>query len=169
MSEPKHIVRTQGDHAAPRFRGRHPFNPNSEMAMTRLSEPTGLKRVGVNLMRLPPGKESFIPHAHAVEEEYVFVIEGEGTVTLDGEAHPIGPGDFIGFPTDGVVHHLTNTGASDLVYLTGGERSPVEIAHMPTLGKIAVFRNDAVAFYPEAQAETVTMAEWFERANLTLD
>jgi uncharacterized cupin superfamily protein len=166
MTEPKSIVHTRGDQAAPRIRGRHPFNPDSEMAMTRLGELSGLKRVGVNLIRLPPGKQSFIPHAHALEEEYAFVIEGRGIVTLDGEAYPIGPGDFIGFPTDGVVHHLTNTGEADLVYLTGGERSPVEIARMPTLGKIAVFKDNAVTFHPEAAAETVTMAEWFERARI---
>lgn len=163
MAEPKHIVRTRGEPGPPRFRGRHPFNPASEMIMTRLGDLSGLKRVAVNLIRLPPGKESFIPHAHAMEEEYVFVLEGQGTVTLDGEAHPVGPGDFVGFPTDGVVHHLANTGEVDLVYLTGGERSPVEIARMPTLGKVAVFKDDAVTFYPEAGAERITMAEWFRR------
>ena len=95
-----------------------------------------------------------------MEEEYVFVLEGQGTVTLDGVATPIGPGDFIGFPTDGVVHHLTNTGVADFVYLTGGERSAVEVARMPTLGKVAVFKDNAVTFYPEDGAETLTMAEW---------
>nr|QQZ50595.1 cupin domain-containing protein [Phenylobacterium glaciei] len=81
-----------------------------------------------NLVRLPPGKESFIAHSHAVEEEFIFVLEGTGEVTLDGEAHAVGPGDFVGFPTDGVVHGFRNTGASDLLYLTAGNgrgwRSP---------------------------------------------
>jgi uncharacterized cupin superfamily protein len=136
------------------------------MYITRLSDQTDLKRLHINLIRLPPGKESFIPHAHSVEEEYVFVIEGIGTVTLDEVATKIGPGDFIGFPIDGVVHHLTNTGDVDFVYLTGGERAAVEVARMPTVGKVAVFKDNAVSFYDEDTGERVTMAEWFERAKI---
>jgi uncharacterized cupin superfamily protein len=167
MADPKHLVRTGAVGRAGSTHGKHPFNPNSEMYMLRLSERTGLTRLPVNLMRLPPSKESFIPHAHSIEEEYVFVLSGEGTVTLDGVATAIGPGDFLGFPTDGVVHHLTNTHASDdLVYLTGGERVSVEIATMPTIGKIAVFKDNGVTFYDEDTGERVTMAEWFERAQI---
>lgn len=167
MADPKHIVRTGAIGRDAGFHGRHPFNPNSEMYMTRLAEQTGLTRLPVNLMRLPPSKESFIPHAHAIEEEWVFVIAGSGTVTLDGVATDIGAGDFIGFPNDGVVHHLTNTRADDdLVYLTGGERVPVEVARMPTIGKLAVFKDNAVTFYDEDTGERVTMAEWFERAKI---
>ena len=166
MPDPKHLVRTR---ALPRegdWHGRHPFNPNSEMMMTRLGERAGMKRVPLNMVRLPPGKESFIPHAHSVEEEYVFVLEGAGTVTIDGAATAIGPGDYLGFPIDGAVHHLTNTGDSDFVYLTGGERSPVEMAHMPTLGKLALFKDNSVTFYDEASAEKISMAEWFKRATI---
>src|SRR5579871_1300276 len=154
MADPKYLVRTGEIGRAEAYHGRHPLNPNSDMYMARLSERTGLTRLPVNLMRLPPSKESFIPHAHSIEEEWVFVLEGQGTVTLNGEASAIGPGDFLGFPNDGVVHHLTNTHASvDLVYLTGGERVPVEVAHMPTIGKIAVFKDNGVTFYDEDTGE----------------
>jgi len=166
MADDKHLIRTN---ALPRegdWHGKHPFNPNSEMYMTRLSDRVGMQRVHIKLMRLPPGKESFIPHAHTTEEEYVFVLEGAGTVTLNGVASDIGPGDYIGFPIDGVVHHLTNTGKSDLVYLTGGERADVEVALMPTIGKRALFKDNTVTFYDEDTAQRVTMAEWFDRAKI---
>src|SRR5208282_325413 len=61
MAEPKHLVRTGALGRADATHGKHPFNPNSEMYMLRLSEQTGLKRLPVNLLRLPPGKESWIP------------------------------------------------------------------------------------------------------------
>ena len=93
----------------------HPFNPASEMRMVRLGDMSGLKRLGVNLIRIPPGKESFIPHAHMVEEEIAFVTQGAGEVVLDGVRHQIGPGDYVGFPTDGVVHSIVNTGDVDLI------------------------------------------------------
>jgi len=136
------------------------------MRIHRLSTPTGMQRLGVQMIAIPPGKESFIPHAHSLEEEFVFVIGGMGEVVLDGVAHPIGAGDFIGFPTDGVVHSVRAVGSEDLVYLTGGERSRVEVADMPSIGKTAVFRNNAVAMHGETSTERLTMAQWFERMRI---
>lgn len=165
MSDP-HVVRTGGLDWSTAFRGRHPFNPASEMRLVPLGSATGMKRMGVNLIRVPPGKESFIPHAHAIEEEFVFVIEGAGEVVLDGLVHPLGPGDFVGFPTDGVVHSVRCTGAGDLVYLTAGTNGPVEVADMPTIGKTTVFRMGQIALYDKAGAETLTHEEWMARVAL---
>jgi uncharacterized cupin superfamily protein len=97
MADDTHIVRTADYDWAHGWRGRHPFNPASEMTMLPLGDQAGLKRLGVNLIRIPPGKESFVPHAHSVEEEFIFVLEGAGEVVLDGVAHRVGPGDFVGF------------------------------------------------------------------------
>lgn len=106
MAEPRHIVRTGATDWSQVWRGRHPFNPASEMKLVPLGATTGMKRLGASLIRIPPGKESFIPHAHTLSEEFVFVLEGRGEVVLDGTAYPLGPGDFVGFPTDGVVHSV---------------------------------------------------------------
>lgn len=163
MAEPKHIVRTGGLDWSQTWRGRHPFNPASEMRLVSLGDAAGLQRVGVSLIRIPPGKESFIPHAHAVQEEFVFVLEGTGEVVLDGVAHPVGPGDFVGFPTDGVVHSLRCVGPGDLVYLTAGERSAVEVAEMPTIGKTTVFRNGRMSLFGEDGVTDLTLQEWMAR------
>lgn len=162
MPDPRHIVRA----GAPSMRGRHPFNPNSEMTLTPLGDAAGLTRLGVNLIRIPPGRESFIPHAHTLQEEFVYVLSGAGEVVLDGKAHPIGPGDFVGFPTDGVVHNLKSLGPEDLVYLTAGERTAVEIADMPTIGRTTVTRNGAITMLSNDGAERFTMEEWFARVRL---
>jgi len=163
---PKHIVRTGATDWSQVWRGRHPFNPASEMRMIPLSGQTGLQRVGVNLIRIPPGKESFIPHSHAVMEEYVFVLEGSGEVVLDGVGHPIGPGDFVGFPTDGVVHSLKSLGPGDLLYLTGGERSAVEVSEMPTIGKTTIFRQGRMTLLGPDGVEELTEAEWMARTRI---
>lgn len=162
----KHIIRTRDLDWSTLKSGRHPFNPDSEMKMARLGDQTGMKRVLTNLVRLPPGKESFIPHSHAVEEEFIFVLEGSGQVTLNGEAHEVGPGDFIGFPTDGVVHGLRNTGTTDLLYLTAGERARVEIAEMPSIGKTAVFRPGRITLFGDGDVEELTPEEWGARTKL---
>ena len=38
----------------------HPWNPNSELMGTQLGKMAGLQRTGVNFIRVPPNKESFI-------------------------------------------------------------------------------------------------------------
>ena len=167
MAEPKHIVRTGATDWSQVWRGRHPFTPASEMRILRLAGATGLTRLGVNLIRIPPGKESFIPHAHTREEEFVFVLEGAGEVVLDGVAHPLGPGDFVGFPIDGVVHSVRSLGPGDLLYLSGGEPSQgVEVADMPSIGKTTVFRNGRMELYDTAGAEVLTAAEWMARTRI---
>ena len=166
MTEPTHIVRTEDLDWSTVWRGRHPFNPASEMRILRLGPATGLQRLGVNLIRIPPGKESFIPHAHSIEEEFVFVLKGSGEVVLDGVAQPIGPGDFVGFPIDGVVHSVVSKGPGDLIYLTAGTNGPVEVADMPSIGKTTVFRRGCVTLFGADGAETLTQEEWMARTRL---
>ena len=163
MADPRHIVRTGGTDWSQVWRGRHPFNPASDMRMVPLSDPAGMSQLGAHLIRIPPGKESFIPHAHSVSEEFVFILEGVGEVVLDGVGHAVGPGDFVGFPIDGVVHSLKSMGPGDLLYLTAGRRDPIEVADMPTIGKTTVFRNGRMELFGEGDAERLTQAEWMAR------
>lgn len=113
----------------------HPWNPLSAIHTTRIGAMAGLQRVAVSVARVPPGKESFVPHAHRVEEEWLYILAGTGTAIIDGVEHAVGPGDFMGFPAPQVVHHLRNTGTTDLVYLMGGETPPVDVVDFPGHGK----------------------------------
>src|SRR5215468_11991082 len=113
----------------------HPWNPNSEIIGTQLSRAVGMKRAGVSLARIPPAKESFVYHSHQFEEEWIYVLAGKGIAEIDGADYEVGPGDFIGFPTPSVAHHLRNPGPDDLVYLMGGENREYEVADFPRLGK----------------------------------
>jgi uncharacterized cupin superfamily protein len=131
----------------------HPWNPNSEMHGVQLGRMAGLKRTGVNLARIPPGKESFVYHSHEREEEWLYILSGAGTAEIDGGDYPVGPGDFMGFPTPSVAHHLRNTGRDDLVYLMGGESRETEIATFPKLGKKMVRVGDRVEIYDLADAK----------------
>jgi uncharacterized cupin superfamily protein len=161
MSTPKHLVHTRGPDAEPAHAVRHPFNPRSTLFMTRLSDPTGLTRVGVNLGRLPPGKEAFVPHAHTLCEEWVYVLEGRGTAVIGDQQLEIGPGDFLGYPTDGTVHHLLNTGDVDLVVLQGGERREGDVGRFPTLGKLGLHLGDGVMrFVKESDVEVLPFSAW---------
>lgn len=114
---------------------KHPLNPESSLRGISLSEAAGMRRVGVHLLRVPPGKESFIYHLHHGEEEWLFVLSGRGVAEIGDATMEIGPGDFLGFATPSVGHHLRNPFEEDLVYLAGGERHEVEVADFPRLGK----------------------------------
>ena len=118
----------------------HPWNPRSEISGYQLGRATGLKRTGVNLARIPPGKESFAYHAHWTEEEWIYVLSGRGVARIDGADYKVGPGDFMAFPTPGVAHHMRNPFEAELVYLMGGEVRDVEVVDFPDLGK-RMFRH----------------------------
>jgi uncharacterized cupin superfamily protein len=135
---------------------RHPLNPRSELHGYMLSRLCGLSRAGVSLVRVPPGKESYVFHAHLSEEEWMFVLSGTGLLELGEEELPVGPGDFAGFAPGGPGHNLRNTGAADLVYLSGGESRDLEVADFPRLGKRAVRTAKGMTLYPLAAGEPLS-------------
>jgi uncharacterized cupin superfamily protein len=158
---PKHLIRTRELDPAEAVRVRHPFNPNSEVYLHRLAERAGMGRSIVTLARVPPGKESFVLHAHLLHEEFLYILEGRGTAVIGDAEVEVGPGDFMGFPVDGTPHTLRNTGTTDLVYLMGGERGPLEVARFPTVGKTLVFSQaGGIQAFDDASARQLTFADF---------
>ena len=117
----------------------HPLNPGrSEMRTISLSDAVGLQRIGVHLAY----------HTHLREEEWLFVLSGRGRMEVDGKMRELGPGDFCGFVTPSVPHQLSNPHGDDLVYLTGGERTSIEVAEFPRLRKLMVRTGMEAKLYP---------------------
>jgi uncharacterized cupin superfamily protein len=81
--------------------------------------------------RVPPGKESFVYHSHQHEEEFLYILSGRGIAEIGDEEYEVGPGDFMGFATPSVGHHLRNPFGEELVYLMGGEHRHAEVADFP--------------------------------------
>lgn len=83
----------------------------------------GLTRIGIHHQRLRPGHRSSFPHAESREEEFVFILEGEADVWIDGWLHRVGEGDAVAFPAGtGIAHTVINNGAADLRMIVIGER-----------------------------------------------
>jgi mannose-6-phosphate isomerase-like protein (cupin superfamily) len=61
-----------------------------------------------------PAQQQTQRHYHARTEEIYFVLEGEGTLEIDGERHGVKPGDAVLIPP-GARHQITAT--SDLRFL----------------------------------------------------
>lgn len=99
--------------------------PNSTERMgplRRIGRAAGLQRIGINLQRLPPGTRSSWPHAEEDEEEFVYVIEGEVDVWIDGHLHRMTAGDLAAFPAGtGISHCFMNNGEREALLLVGGD------------------------------------------------
>jgi len=65
-----------------------------------------LTRLGIHHERLTPGRRVSWPHAEADEDEFVFVIEGEPDLWIDGELRRLKAGDGVGFPSGTGISHL---------------------------------------------------------------
>ncbi|WP_347261634.1 cupin domain-containing protein [Rudaea sp.] len=118
------------EHAPTRFGTGYPPPYDEPCKMRRrwkLGDAGGLTQFGVNLLRLPPGAWSSQRHWHSAEDEFVWVVEGEGVLVTDEGEQPLRPGDCAAFPA-GVRngHHIQNRSGRDLVLLEVGSRRPAE-------------------------------------------
>lgn len=153
------LVRAADHSRLPEQSQSHPLNPASRVRGLSLSELTGLKRLGIHLLKLAPGKESFLFHSHHSEEEFLYILSGRGIAEIGEERHEVGPGDFMGFPTPSVGHHLLNPFDEELVYLSGGERREVEVADFPRLGKRLVRFGMQAAIYEVDRGQKISFEE----------
>jgi uncharacterized cupin superfamily protein len=89
-----------------------------------LGEFFGLQNFGVNLTKLEPGAISALRHAHAKQDEFIYILQSCPILYTDVGPTPLSPGMCAGFKADsGDAHRLVNETASDVVYLEIGDRS----------------------------------------------
>ncbi len=82
----------------------------------------GLTNFGVNLNRVVPGAVSAL-HAHAKQDEYIFVLEGHPTLITNGVETQLSPGMCAGFKAGSDnTHQLVNRSDKDVRYLEVGDR-----------------------------------------------
>ena len=112
-----------------------------------LGDRFGLRNFGVNLVRIAPGGRSALRHAHAVQDEFVYVLEGQPLLHTDAGATPLAPGMCAGFRAgSGDAHCLSNPGDVDVVYLEVGDRSPGDAVTYPDDDLRADFMDGAWVF-----------------------
>ncbi|EJD45994.1 hypothetical protein AURDEDRAFT_184577 [Auricularia subglabra TFB-10046 SS5] len=106
--------------------------------------------IGCHLQRLPPGTRSSVGHAHKDSEEMVLVLQGTGSLWLDGHIVPVKPGDCVGFPAGtGIAHTFindSNAGGDDghdlcLVVVGEKKRKTEQIIYPADPEKEAAFKR----------------------------
>jgi uncharacterized cupin superfamily protein len=103
-----------------------------------LGDAGGLTQFGVNLTRLKPGAASALRHWHEVEDELVYVLEGELVLVEDEGETVLKAGEAATFKA-GVAngHHLVNRSQRDAVLLEIGTRGARERAHYSDVDLLA--------------------------------
>jgi uncharacterized cupin superfamily protein len=135
--------------------------------LQRLGDAAGGKGIGVNRVRVDPGRLSSPPHSHGRSEEIFFLLAGSGLLWQDEAVCEVGPGDTIVHLANREEHAL-KAGPEGLEYVVFGTRHPVELGWLPRsralrLGYPWVEGRDDDPWDVEAQLGELEFAEPGER------
>jgi uncharacterized cupin superfamily protein len=98
----------------------------------RLADACRLTRFGVNLVTLGPGGQSAVRHWHTLEDEFVYVLEGEVVLVTNEGEQVLRAGDCAGYPAGKRdAHHFINRSGAPARYLEIGNREPGDNPYYP--------------------------------------
>jgi uncharacterized cupin superfamily protein len=96
----------------------------------RLGDAAGTVGVGVNRVRVAPGRLPTPPHSHGASEEIYYVLGGSGLAWQDGAVHELRERDCVIHRADELEHTFL-AGPDGLDYLVFGTRHLTEIGWLP--------------------------------------
>ena len=103
-----------------------------DRAKRALGDACALTRFGVNLVTLGPGAQSALRHWHTLEDEFVYVLEGEVVLVTNEGEQVLRAGHCAGYPAaKRDAHHFVNRGSAPARYLEIGNREPGDNAFYP--------------------------------------
>lgn len=113
----------------------------------RLAAACGMKNLGVNLVTLGPGGQSSVRHWHTLEDEFVYVLEGEVALITNGGEQRLTAGMCAGYPagTKG-GHHFVNRSQKPAKYLEMGTNVPGDTAFYPDDDLFIMWREEGMAY-----------------------
>jgi uncharacterized cupin superfamily protein len=107
---------------------------NSRRWNRRLGDHVGLTNFGVNLTRVEPGAQTSARHAHARQDEFIWVLEGEVVLETNDGAQTLNAGMCAGFPAGcGDAHRFVNRTDKDVLLLIVGDRTPFDEITYPDI------------------------------------
>ena len=98
----------------------------------RLSDLGGLTQFGALVQMLMPGARSSNRHWHEKEDEFLYVLSGEATITENDGTHSLHAGDTACWPA-GIAnaHYVSNQSNEPCSYVIVGTRLTHDICHYP--------------------------------------
>lgn len=148
MKQPRELLTAADIEAMSVTRAVHSLNPHAIRLKKSVGDIAGLTQLGAYIITLMPGHESSEYHRHLYEEECVYMLSGQGQVWMDEQAHDIGPGDFLGFPRQGIAHVIINTCSTPLTFLVVGQRLEQDVCEYPHKGLRLYIAGEHEAYTP---------------------
>lgn len=133
------------------------FSHGEKFASTfkRLGAFGGGSHVGVGLEQLAPGKRSCPTHYHMLEEEHLYILEGEVTLYLGDKSYVMRSGQYCCFPAGQKAgHSLYNHSDATCKFLIIGEKNPHDVTVYPDSGRVGV------RLMEEGYQQSATMEYW---------
>jgi uncharacterized cupin superfamily protein len=118
----------------------HFLNSNAVRLNKSLGDEVGLSKIGVHMIYVEAEKDSTEYHKHHYEEECIYVLSGQGKLTIEEQEFNLEKGDFVGFPANTAAHALVNNGSNTLISLVMGQRLKHDVADYPYQKK-RLYRN----------------------------
>jgi uncharacterized cupin superfamily protein len=136
MTTPKHPIAIAASEVPPRTKPSNYPEPFASRMTGRQKRPLGdqfgLANFGVNLTRLAAGAVSSLRHAHTVQDEFIYILQGHPTLCTDEGKLKLSPGMCAGFRAGtGNGHNLINETSEEVVYLEIGDRMPGDRGSYP--------------------------------------
>ncbi len=123
-----------------------------------LSSASGGEKLGCSLYEVEPGRRAWPYHYHGANEEAIYVLEGLGSLRVNGEEVSISEGDYVAFPASAEgAHQLVNTSDKTLRYLCFSTMAQPDAMVYPDSGKVGVFVGAA----PGGPKEKRTLSGFF--------
>lgn len=118
-----------------------------------LGAAAGSQKIYVNIDSVPPKAFSTKYHSHSQQEEFFLIIDGNGTLRLNGEEIFVEKGDFIAKPAGKrIAHQFYNSGEKVLTILDVGTAEKEDTCYYPdenvylhkSYGERMVFSKQAI-------------------------
>jgi uncharacterized cupin superfamily protein len=100
-----------------------------------LGRAAGTKGVGLNRVRVAPGKLPTPPHSHGASEEIYYVLGGSGLLWQDEQVHQVRERDCV-IQRANELEHTFIAGPDGLELLVYGTRHATELGWLPRSGAI---------------------------------
>jgi uncharacterized cupin superfamily protein len=110
--------------------GRRATKGEMDATWQGLGAAAGAVGIGVNRVRVEPGKLPTPPHSHGASEELFYVLGGSGLAWQDEQVHEVRPGDCVVYRAN-ELEHTFSAGPDGLEYLVFGTRHPTEYGWLP--------------------------------------
>lgn len=124
------------DRAADRAWTPYALGERYAVELALLAESMGARKLGYSLWRIAPGKAGTPYHAHHVNEEMAWVLEGTPRLRLSGREHELRPGTAVAFPPGSEsAHQFVNRSDRPALVLLASTMLARDVIDYPDTGR----------------------------------